>query len=382
MKVALVHDWVVTLGGAERCLEVFHEMFPEAPLYTLVFKDESIQKLGFDPTAVSASFLQRYPKAQTWYQKYLPLYPMAIEGLDVTQHDIVLSSSHVAAKGVITRSDQLHICYCHTPVRYAWDMTFEYLDQQRLTRGLKGFVTQAVLNYIRLWDISTANRVDHFIANSEYVARRIWRTYRRKAEVIYPPVDVERFYPDHSRDEYFLFVSRLVPYKRAELVVRAFNTLGLPLVVIGDGPDRPILEQLAGSNVTIMGWQSDDVVKRYMERARAVVFPAKEDFGIVPVEAQAAGSPVIAFGEGGCAETVIPYTGDNIDRATGIHFYEQTEEMLRDAVLRFTEVEHRLSRAVIRQHAEHFRTRRFRNEMESSIEKNYESFKKKDAIWG
>ncbi len=371
MNLALVHDWVVTIGGAERCLEVFHELWPTAPLYTLVYAQESVRRLGFEPGQVHASFLQRFPRAQKWYRKYLPFYPLAVEQFDLSGYDVILSSSHAAAKGVLVRSDQLHLCYCHTPVRYAWDLTHRYLAENELERGLKSFLARTVLHYIRLWDTLTANRVDHFIANSRYTAGRIWRAYRREAAVIYPPVDVGRFGVCEKKDGFFLFVSRLVPYKRADLVVAAFADLGLPLIVAGDGPQLAECRKLAGRNVEFIGYQDDAAVADLMSRARALVFAAEEDFGIVPVEAQACGTPVIAYGKGGVKDTVVPASGDNWESATGVFFYEQSAAALGAAVKQFLAWEGRFRPQVLRKNAERFSRERFKREIEMFVSQKW-----------
>lgn len=367
MKLVLVHDWVITIGGAERCLEVFHKLWPEAPLYTLVYRDESVRRLGFAADQVHASFLQRFPRAQKWYRNYLPFYPLAIEQFDLSDYDVILSSSHAAAKGVLVRSDQLHICYCHTPVRYAWDLTHRYLNESGLMRGLKDFLARAFLHYIRLWDAAAANRVDYFIANSHYTARRIWRAYRREATVIYPPVDMERFRVWEKKEDFFLFVSRLVPYKKADLVVAAFTRLGLPLYVAGDGPQFAKCRRLAGKNVKFLGYQDDAAVADLLAKARALVFAAEDDFGIVPVEAQACGTPVIAYGKGGACETVVAADGTNWDQATGLFFPEQTPAALAAAVKQFLTWEGRFRPEVLRANAERFSRERFKREITAFI---------------
>jgi len=365
MKTALVHDWLVTIGGSEKCLEIFHGLFPEAPLYTLVYNQKSAQELGFDDNQVHASFLQRFPKAQKWYRKYLPFYPLAVEQFDLKDYDLILSSSHAAAKGVLTRTGQMHICYCHTPMRYAWDLTHEYLRDHGLDRGIKGMAARFFLHYLRQWDSLTANRVDFFIANSQYTARRIWRVYRRKADVIYPPVEINC--PLCKKEDYFLFVSRLVPYKRADLVVASFTELGLPLVVIGDGPHLNKCVQSAGKNIKFLGYQENNVVKEMMSKARALVFAAEEDFGIVPVEAQACGTPVIAYGRGGILETVIPIKDQNQDEATGIFFQEQSVNSLTAAVQEFLGAEGKFNSKVLRERARLFSKERFVNQIKNYI---------------
>lgn len=367
MKLALVHDWVVTIGGAERCLEVFHELWPEAPLFTLVCSEASVEKLGFSRHQVHTSFIQKLRKAEEKYRSYLPFFPLAIEQFDLSGYDVILSSSHCAAKGVLTRADQVHVCYCHTPVRYAWDLTHQYLRENNLERGIKAAVARAVLHYIRMWDVQTANRVDKFLANSRYTAKRIWRAYRREADVVYPPVDISRFEVVEDKENYFLFLSRLVPYKKADLVVRAFTEMGLPLVVAGDGPQMPELKRIAGKNVELLGYQTDEQVVELVSRARALVFAAEEDFGIVPVEAQAAGMPVIAYGRGGATETVIPSDKYGSDRATGIHFSEQTPASLKEAVREFLAVEDRFDRQVIRRNAERFSKEAFTTRIAQAV---------------
>ncbi|NLB89524.1 MAG: glycosyltransferase family 4 protein, partial [Syntrophomonadaceae bacterium] len=376
------HDWVVTLGGAEKCLEVFRELYPDAPLYTLVYDDKSVEKLGFSKDRVHGTFLQKKRNIQEKYRRYLPFFPYAIEQFDLSDADVILSSSHCAAKGVLTRGDQLHICYCHTPVRYAWDLTHRYLRENNLEKGFKSTVARMILHYIRMWDIQTANRVDYFIANSHYTARRIWRTYRKEATVIYPPVDVERFEFNENKDDFFLFVSRLVPYKKADLIIKAFNELGLPLLVVGDGPQMEECKRIAGKNVQLLGYQGDKEVADLMARARALVFAADEDFGIVPVEVQACGTPVIAFGKGGATETVIPANGTNWDKATGIYFYEQSVPALKEAVNKFLEWEDKFDYGVIRANAERFSRERFKKEIKDFVDEKYSDFKQRIYNYG
>jgi glycosyltransferase involved in cell wall biosynthesis len=302
MKTALVHEWLTpnATGGSELVVREILQ-FVAADLYALIDFESTHPQSYLYNRNIGTTFLQHFPGARHGVQKYLPLLPLAIEQLDLRDYDRILSSSHAVAKGILTRSDQLHICYCHTPMRYAWDLTFEYLHSSRLGRGLPGIATRAILHYLRQWDVTTANRVDYFIANSKHTARRIWRAYRRRAEVIYPPVNLDRFIFQAQKEEFYLTVSRLVSYKQVSLIVRAFNQLGLPLIVIGTGPELNSLRQLARANVQILGEQSDRVVADYMANAKAFVYSACEDFGIAPVEAQACGTPVIAYGAGGRA---------------------------------------------------------------------------------
>ena len=372
MKLVLVHDWIIDLGGAEQCLRVFHNTWPEAPVYTLISNPESAVKMGFNIDQIHSSFLQRMPRAAKWHRHFLPLYPLAIEQFDLSPYDLILSSSHAAAKGVLAGSGQLHICYCHTPIRYAWDLYNQYLQEHHLQRGLKSALVRLVLHYIRMWDVAASSRVDHFIANSSYTARRIWRAYRREAEIIFPPVDVDRFAPTKNKDDFFIFVSRLVPYKRADLVVAAFTNLDLPLLVVGDGPQLERCRSLAGRNISFMGYQSDAKLAELMARARALVFAAEEDFGIVPVEAQACGTPVIAYGKGGVEDTVVPADGSNWKQATGVFFYEQTAEAIVAAVNQFIYWEKHFDMSVLRQHAELFKTEEFEKQICSFISAKWE----------
>ncbi|MFP4298112.1 MAG: glycosyltransferase [Spirulinaceae cyanobacterium] len=335
MKTALVHEWLTpkATGGSELVVREILK-FVEADLYALIDFESTNPRSYLYQRPIGTTFLQHFPRACNGVQKYLPLLPLAIEQIDLRDYDCILSSSHAVAKGILTRSDQLHICYCHTPMRYAWDLTFEYLQNSALGRGLPGIPTRLILHYLRQWDVATANRVDYFIANSHHTARRIWRVYRRQAQVIYPPVDVDRFHFQAQKEDFYLTVSRLVSYKQVSVIVRAFNQLGLPLVVIGTGPELSSLRQLARDNIQILGEQSDRVVVDYMARAKAFVYAACEDFGIAPVEAQACGTPVIAYGVGGATETVLdirrfPQEG------TGLFFTPQTPKALQDAVLYF-----------------------------------------------
>lgn len=374
MNLALVHDWIALTGGGERALEVFREIWPHAPLYTLVCDQNSATRLGFSPEQIRTSFLQHLPRATRWYRRYLPLYPLAIESFDLSEHEAILSSSHAAAKGVLVRADQLHICYCHTPMRYAWDLSHQYLRENKLYAGPKFLLAQMLLHYVRFWDCLTSQRVDYFLANSTCTSRRIWRVYRREATVVYGPVDTDRFRPGVQKEDYFLFVSRLVPYKRADLVIAAFNRLGLPLVVVGDGPQMPQCRRMAGPRVTIAGHADDEEVARFMAGARALIFAAEEDFGLVPVEAQAAGTPVVAYGRGGVEDTVVPATGDNWDFATGIFFYEQTPEALAEAVGRFIRWEDKFRPDVLRANAERFSRERFKQRVKNFVEEKWMEF--------
>jgi glycosyltransferase involved in cell wall biosynthesis len=279
--------------------------------------------------------------------------PYQIEQFDLTAYDTIVSSSHAVAKGVLVGAGQLHVSYVHSPIRYAWDLYQQYLREANLASGVKATLAKIALHYIRIWDHSTANRVDVFLANSEYVARRVWRTYRRPARVLYPPVDVARFDHTRPREEFYFTMSRFVPYKKIDLIVETFTRLGKPLIVIGAGPDFEKVKALAGPNVQLLGRQPDEAVADHMARCKAFVFAADEDFGIVPVEAQAAGAPVIAYGKGGSLETVVP-------DQTGVFFGQQNAESLTRAVELFESKAGQFDAATIRQHAEKFRPERFR----------------------
>ena len=368
MHVALVHDWLATYGGAERVLETMLELYPDSPVFTLVYDTDGFRAGPIANARIRSSFISRMPWAKKKYRSYLPLMPVAIEQFSLEGSDVVISSSHAVAKGVITRADQLHISYVHTPIRYAWDLQNQYLREAGMERGLKGALARWLLHYIRNWDVASANRVDVFVANSRYVARRIWKTYRRKAKVIYPPVDVERFTPRSDREDFYLALSRLVPYKKMDLIVSAFTRIGRPLVVIGDGPDFAKIKRLAGANVKLLGHQPDEVVRDHMERCKAFVFAADEDFGIAPVEAQAAGAPVIAFGKGGVTETVIP-------GKTGLFFGAQEEKSLAEAVSRFEQGSWRFDVQAIRENAERFSKQRFLAEFSELVESSWSRFK-------
>ncbi|TDA70432.1 MAG: glycosyltransferase family 4 protein [Clostridia bacterium] len=373
-KVALIHDWLVANAGAEKVLAAIHELYPQAPVYTLVSDPRAVAELDLDGL-VRNSFLQRWPQATKRYQAYLPFMPFAVEQFDLREYEVIISSSHAVAKGAMTRADQLHIAYIHTPVRYAWDLYYEYLREARLTKGLKAFLARVVLHYLRLWDRVSADRVDYLVANSHYVARRVWKTWRREADVIYPPVDISRFRCAPAKGDYFLSAGRLVAYKKVDVVVEAFNSLKLPLVVIGEGPELERLKRVAGPNITFLGRQPDEVVADYMARARALVFAADEDFGIVPVEVQAAGTPVIAYGKGGVRETVIGVSEEIApEEATGLFFYEQAPEAVAEAVRRFLKLEGRFRPGVLRSNSERFSRERFLREFGDYVSRKWEEF--------
>jgi len=367
MKKALVHDWFSVYAGAEKCVESFTNIWDDFEVYSLIdFLDDKDREIILKSKKVHTSFIQNLPKAKTKYRNYLPLFPIAIEQHDLSEYDVILSSSHAVAKGVLTHSNQLHISYVHTPIRYAWDLYHQYLKESELDKGFKGALAKYFLHKVRLWDLSTVNRVDYYIANSHYIARRIRKVYGRQSTVIYPPVDVERFQLCEQKEEFYLTASRMVPYKKIDLIVEAFSQTDKKLIVIGTGPDMEKIKSFAGNNVEFLGFAKDEILLDYMQRAKAFVFAAEEDFGIVPVEAQACGTPVICFGKGGTKETVL-------DGETGVHFQEQTLDALVEAVNKFETISFDTKR--IREHALKFSKERFEREIEEFVNKKYEIFK-------
>lgn len=365
MKVALTTDWLNSFGGAERVLIELHRMFPSAPVYTTVHHPaglpESMQ--GWD---VRTSFLQRIPVARRRHQPFLPLMPLAFEQFDLGEYDLVVTTSSACAKGVLTPTETVNVCYCHTPSRYLWDLYHEY-TRGRLSRPL----IAPVAHWLRVWDRLSADRVDHFVANSRQTAARIWRHYRRESEVVYPPVDVERIQPNgRAPEDFYLVVCRLVPYKRVDLAVEACTRLGRRLVVVGDGPHRERLEAIAGPSVQFLGALPDEEVAALYARCRAFLFPGWEDFGITPVEAQAAGRPVIAYGRGGALETVV-------DGVTGTFFAEQTPEAVAEAILASESREH--DPDLCRRNAERFDAAGFRARMGEVVERQLRAARERGA---
>jgi glycosyltransferase involved in cell wall biosynthesis len=367
VRTAVIHDWVVTYGGADRVLEQILACFPESDLFSVVDFLPADQRGFILDKPVSTSFVQHLPFARQAFRKYFPLMPLAIEQFDLSEYDLVISSSHSVAKGVITGPDQLHICVCYSPMRYAWDLHHQYLQESGLDRGILGWPARWLLHKARFWDARTANGVDEFIAISNFIARRIWKTYRREATVIYPPVDVDSLALKEDKDDFYLTVSRLVPYKKVILLVEAFNTMpDKKLVVIGDGSQFKSIKAIAGKNVTMLGYQSSQVVHDHMQRAKGFVFGAEEDFGITVLEAQACGTPVIAFGKGGALETVRDL---GTDEPTGVFFHQHTCEAVVRAISLF-EMERDQFRAVsCRKNAARFSIERFRREFSDFCER-------------
>lgn len=358
MRTALVYDWLVQIGGGEKTLAAIAEIQP-CPIYALLADRK--QKF-FSEWEMHTSFLQHFPFAKQCYRYYLPFFSQAIESLDVSAYDCVLSVSHAVAKGVRTHVDQLHLCYCFTPMRYAWDLSQCYMEG---LHPLKRWMAQAVLAKLRRWDRNTSH-VQHFAAISRYVAERIQRIYGREATVIYPPVDTDAFCLDENKEDYYLTVSRMVPYKKIDLIVEAFASCpDKKLIVIGDGPEMHSVQKKAGKNCEIIGFQSDVVVRQYMQKAKGFIFAAEEDFGIVPIEAQATGTPVIAFGRGGALETII-------SEETGIFFEKQTVSSMMQALNRFETIE--WDPVKIRAQALRFSKARFQREFQMFVREKVEAF--------
>ncbi|MBD2123708.1 glycosyltransferase [Trichocoleus sp. FACHB-262] len=378
LKYALVHEWLTpkATGGSELVVQEILQHIDADPYALIDFESTNPESYLFK-RQIGTTFLQYFPGARGGVQKYLPLLPLAIEQLDLRPYDVILSSSHAVAKGVLTGPHQLHICYCHTPMRYAWDLTFDYLRSSALGRGVLGWATRWLLHYLRQWDVLSANRVDYFIANSQNTARRIWRYYRRPATVIYPPVHTERFPFQAQKQDFYLTVSRLVSYKKTSLIVRAFNQSGRSLVVIGSGPELQELRKLAKPNIQILGWQPDAVVAKYMAEAKAFVYAAHEDFGIAPVEAQACGTPVIAYGAGGALETVRDVRQYS-DTATGVLFSTQSEVALIEAVEYFETHAQAFNPEVVRSHALTFDAKAFAQQYLSFVEHCCQEFRSSD----
>jgi glycosyltransferase involved in cell wall biosynthesis len=361
-RVAVVHDWLVTChGGSERVVAQILKLFPSADVFTLL---ENLPEEGrefLDGHRVVTSFLNKIPGARRAHRYLLPLMPCAVESLDVSSYDLILSSSHAVSKGVLTGPRQLHICYCHSPIRYAWDLQHQYFDEAGLGQGPRRWLASLTMHYLRMWDLRTVPGVDAFIANSGFVARRIEKTYGRQSTVIHPPVNVDDFFLPPAKDDFYVVVARMVPYKRVGILLSAFEQLpGRTLMVIGDGPLLKALMKRAPPNVHMVGGQPFESMRSYLQRARAFLYAAEEDFGIAMVEAQACGTPVIAFRAGGALETVM-------DGRTGVFFDEQSPESVVSAIQRFESLESSFSPPAIREHALRFSARNFRAEYESFV---------------
>lgn len=367
MKVALIHDHLAQDGGAEKVLKVLSDLYPEAPIYTLLYEQKHADKY-FKNKKIYTSVIQRLPGGVKHYKWYMPFMPMAVEFFDLTEYDLVLSDASAFAKGVISPANCLHICYCHTPTRYLWSDTHSYIKELNYNKYFKKVIA-FLLNYIRMWDRLAADRVDKFIANSKFIKQRIYKYYRRKSEVIYPPVEIKDFYISNQLGNYFLAGGRLVPYKRFDLVVEAFKELNLPLKIFGSGVDEARLKEIAGdhSNIEFLGRVDETTKAKLYSECQAFINPQEEDFGITPVEAMASGRPVIAYGKGGVLETVIA-------GQTGVFFNKQTKQDLITAVKKIETIN--FDSQFIKNHAQQFSAERFKQEIKEFIEREYNEFHK------
>lgn len=368
MKKALISDWYYVNGGAEKVIHSINSIWKDFDHFALIdFLNDDDRSYILNGQKANTSFIQRLPTVKQNHRKFLQLFPIAIEQFNLSDYELIISSSSAVAKGVKTHKNQLHICYCHSPMRYAWDLQDQYLKDSGLDSGLKGFYAKYVLNEIRKWDFKNSENVDYFIANSNHIAQRIKKIYNRESTVIYPPVDVDFFSLEEQKEDYYFTASRLVSYKKTQLIVEAFNELPqLKLIVAGDGPEFEKLQKMAKSNIDFVGFVDTSRLKSYMQKAKAFVFAAEEDFGIIPVEAQACGTPVIAFGKGGTLETVV-------ENKTGVFFQEQTSQKIKEAIINFENI--KFDPQIIREHAMKFSKQRFENEMKDFVEEKYKVFK-------
>ncbi|TCW00206.1 glycosyltransferase family 4 protein [Biostraticola tofi] len=368
MRIAIVNEWLSVYAGSERVLEQLIKCFPEADLFAVCENLSDDDRFFLQGKAVKTTFIQKLPFSKSKYRNYLPLMPLAIEQLDLSSYDLIISSSHAVAKGVLTGPNQLHISYVHSPIRYAWDLQHQYLRESNLITGMKAFMVRYFLHRIRIWDYRTSFGVDYFISNSRFIGKRIKKIYGRTSDIIYPPVAVNDFELTEKKEDFYLTASRMVPYKKIDLIVEAFSKMpNKKLVVIGTGPDFDKIKKIATPNIELMGYQKFSKLKEMMQKAKAFVFAAEEDFGIAPVEAQACGTPIIAFGRGGALETIV-------DGRTGIFFSEQSCESLIDAISRF-ENNSSINPQDCRANAMRFSEERFRAEITEFVYKRYESFK-------
>lgn len=381
MKVAISHDWLVTLGGSELVLRELLRVFPDATVFTLIDKMADVDRTFVGVTRARTTFLDRVPGVGSSYRRLLPLFPVAMSALDLGEFDLVISNSHAVAKGVRTRPHQLHVCYCLSPMRYAWDLRAQYLQETGLAHGLRGYAANRLLDGLQRWDRTTSTRVDSFATLSHYIADRIERAYGRSATVIYPPVDVEYYELDARRrpgcGDYYFTMSRFVPYKRIDLIARAFARMpDRKLIIAGAGPDDAKVRAAASSNVELVGRVEREQAKSLLAGARAFLFAAEEDFGIAPVEAQARGVPVIAFGRGGALETI---HGLDHDAPTGVFFGQQSEDAIVDAVRRFEANANRIEPAACRANAERFAGSVFREEFGAFVDRERQAFSSRRA---
>jgi|TARA_R110002012_G_scaffold205059_3_gene374974 glycosyltransferase involved in cell wall biosynthesis len=360
MKKALIQDWYYVNGGAEKVIHSINNIWNDFDHYALIdFLNEKDRQFILNGKKATTSFIQNLPTAKSNHRKFLQLFPKAIEQFDLSEYDLIVSSSGFVAKGVITHQNQIHICYCHSPMRYAWDLYHSYLRDTGLDKGLKGLYVKHVLHKLRLWDIASLNRVDHFVANSSHIAKRIKKIYNREAEVIYPPVDINKFSLETNKDNYYITASRLVPHKKVKLIAQAFSKMpDKKLLIVGNGPEQKEIKSFATPNIEFLGHVSQEALITYIQKAKAFVFAAEEDFGIAPVEAQACGTPVICLGKGGCAETII-------NNQTGVFFHNQTVNDIISAVNYFEKLD--LDYDSIRDNSLRFSKERFENEFQDYV---------------
>ncbi len=361
-KIALVHYWLTGMRGGEKVVQSICNIFPDIDIFTLVYDKEKISDI-INNHRITTSFIQKLPFAKRKYQNYLPFMPVAVEQFDLSDYDLVISSESGIAKGVLTRPETCHICYCHSPMRYLWNMYFDYMKNEKMGSLKKNFI-KWYFNYLRVWDLASASRVDYFVSNSHNVRKRIKKYYRRDAEVIYPPVDIENFKPVRDKKDYYLIVSQLVSYKRIDLAVEVFNELGLELIIIGEGPEQKKLKKRAKPNIKFLGWVDNSELSKYYSEARAFIFPGEEDFGITPVEAQASGTPVIGYGRGGICETVI-------DGETGILFNNQDSGSLIEAIKNFESSNIGFNQEKILQNSRKFSKDEFEKRFKDFAEEKY-----------
>lgn len=369
MKIALVHEWLVFYAGGERVFESFTNIWKDADVFALVdFLNDEQRKIILKGKHARTTFIQKLPFAEKKFRSYLPLFPLAIESLNFSKYDVIISSSHAVTKGVRKKANQLHISYCHSPMRYIWDEAETYFEAAKLNTGIKKIIATKILNYLRKWDLKTSQRPDYLLANSNYIAEKLKRIYKRESTVIYPPVDVDKFKCVEQKEDYYFVASRLVPYKKIDLIVEAFAQMpDKRLIVAGTGPELNKLKNNFLVNVEFVGYQDENSLKEMMQKAKAFVFSAEEDFGIVVVEAMACGTPVIALNKGGTAETVI-------DGKTGILFNEQTVEDIKDAVKRFEKTEDHFNHKEIAEHTKKFSRQIFEEKMKNYVDEKIEQF--------
>ena len=372
MKIALIAEWLETYAGSERVLEQMIHCFPSADLFAVIDVIPDEERGFLQGKIPKVTFIEKLPGAKKHFRHYLPLMPLAIEQLDLSGYDLIISNSHAVSKGILVGPDQVHISYVHSPMRYAWDLQHQYLRESGLDQRLRGWIARIALHYLRLWDLRTVPGVDHFVANSHFIGRRIKRVYGRSSTVIYPPIDIESFPLQREKTDVYVTASRMVPYKRMDLIVEAFSKIpNKRLIVIGDGPEMEKIKKLSGPNITLLGYQPIEVLKEQLQKAKAFIFAAEEDFGIVPLEAQATGTPVIAFGKGGALETVIPPGTDKVP--TGLFFEEQTVASLIEAIHAFEAIEERFDPEAIRRHAEQFSIQRFNETFKNFVDEAYQA---------